>query len=99
MKGTVVVITNSAGGVFATAVSTEQGTPAGFTVEDNQRRLATERAWADTIVGACHPQIAAAINDQGWLTRHGVSERLQKFHGWKEHVSRFELDDVRREDQ
>ena len=82
MSGVVVVVTNAAGTVMATAADFNESRPAGFSVNEMQGRRARETAWRKVMEECCHPDIGQAICISG-LTLRSVSQAL-RVAGWKE---------------
>ena len=89
IQGTVCVVTNPSGDVFATGVDVEQGRPAGWTLEDMQQRRAEAAAWRDAFNGGCHPDMAAAITTHPMTAQSVATELLHR--GWKATFKTFDL--------
>ena len=89
MQGTVCVVTNPDGEVFAHGVDVEQGKPAGWTLENIQEMRAEATAWRDAFNGGCHPDMAAAITAHR-MTAEAVAREMRD-RGWKATFRTFDL--------
>ena len=85
VTGAVCIITDPEGHVFATAVDTDQGAPAGLSVTDAQKDRAGRAAWRAALFAGCNADMARAVQ---CFSLPAFSNRLVAM-GWKETFRTF----------
>lgn len=85
LRGVTVIVFDQHGTDMGSGSDFSDKREAGNSVEDSQRRRASDLAWYSALKRCCRSEVANAI-DWHWSARYAVKEHLEKI-GWSEKVA------------